>query len=197
MRHAPALLMLLFANIARADGPYIFPSDGFAGMTCDFYDSALRIPWQHGPAGWIDAAGKVKGDVPFAKQDFDFQRTQTTLDVTRALAATADHVPGAIVLRSATPKGGIRLFASREAAANVRPRLDVVTDDGTTASLVPVADTTIDCTTNRSLGVEPGFRVGPKHTAVLRFDLTPAVVAHLRSASLTLTAQKTYAPGAV
>src|SRR5262249_33614648 len=64
-------------------------------------------------------------------------------------------------------------------------------------TLGPVADSTIDCSTTSALGIEAGFRVGPKHAAVLRFDVPAALLANARTAQLDLTALRTYAPGAI
>lgn len=166
-------------------------------MSCDYYDLALGIPWKDSAAAWVDAHGVRKGDAAFATQAFDHARTRIAIDVTTALAASAQHVPGTLVLRSGDSEGGTRLFASREGAAGTRPRLTTTTRDGKTAAWFPVADSTIDCTTSSALGAEPRLRVGPKHAAVLRFDVPAATIAAIQSARLDLVALKTYAPGVV
>lgn len=182
--------------VSASAGRIVLPSDGAGGMMCGYYDFGLRIPWQGGTPRSIDSKGAIDGDAAFATQPFGGVGKSVTLDVTEALLASRRGVPGALLLRAATPAGGTALFASRESKNGRQPRLTVVTKSGATTTATPVADSTIDCTTSNPLGKVPGLWIGPRQSAIVRFELGDSL-ADLRVASLTVELQQTTGSGAI
>ena len=199
MKRNVARAFLAFAAVLLppcvSAGRIVLPSDGPGGMMCHYYDFGLRVPWQGGTPRSIDAKGALDGDAPFASAPFGGVGRSVTLDVTAALRASSRGVPGALLLRTANPTSGTALFASRE-SKDGKPTLTVVTKAGATITATPVADSTIDCTTSNPLGGVPGLWLGPRQSAILRFDLGDSL-ADLRVAKLTVELQQTTSVGAV
>jgi hypothetical protein len=195
---ALAVVALAFATVCASaeDAHFLAPHDGPGGMTCDYYDQSLRIPWQGGAPGWIDARGIANGAAPFAAAPFDQGVERVEFDVTKALAADARRVPGTLLLRGVSARGGRQNFASREDPdERRRPRLTLVLGSGRALVLPAAADTVIDCTSNSSLGRNASFQVGPDRSAVIRFEVPADVSRQIRSAKLELHGVNNYGPG--
>jgi hypothetical protein len=79
------------------------------------------------------------------------------------------------------------VFHSREVAdAELRPRLVLVLQDGTTRRLSPGADTTLDCSTVYSLGSKDTISASADRRLLMRFDLAKLEGVPISKATLEL-----------
>lgn len=191
-------LLCCFAAIAVPDT--FFLSDGAAGPTCANYTGMGHMAWSRAGGDWVDAAGKLYGDHPFATQSVPLGkgRQAEDWDVTELVRAWLDgRYPNAGMLLRVKPggKNGVVDFNSRESPdSSTRPVLKLQWSDGLQSSLSPAADTFLDCTSLSSLGARPTMKVSATQSALLRFDLKKTD-ARLQQAVLTLVTDTRYASG--
>ena len=171
-----AIIVVAGASIARANAvdPRVRLYDGPDGATCRYFNAGARIAWRHPAGDWLDAGGREQGDRPFAAARLD--RTGAgeivQLDVTTLVRQWSKDVAatGALLVGST---GSAAAFASRESTDGAwRPRLRIAYDDRSpTISLLPTADTSLDCSTVSSLGNRPTLGVGDGKHVAMQFDL--------------------------
>jgi hypothetical protein len=171
--------------------------DGPDGTTCHFFNAAARLPWRHKGGDWVDASGRAQGVAAFGAvyvPDLD-KRQSLEIDVTELIKRRAkDGQPWVqLLLRGVPGQGGGQIpIVSREAEDfELRPKLLVQTANGAFAQVAD-ADTTLDCSTHRSLGRAATLSVGGTST-VLRFSLVGWHKTPMSSAKLALsTGNKQY-----
>ncbi len=172
--------------------------DGVAGPTCANYTSMGPMAWSRAGGDWVDAAGKLYGDHPFATQSVPpgTGRQAEDWDVTELVRAWLDgRYPNAGMLLRVKPgvKNGVVDFHSRESPdPSVRPVLKLQWSDGSQSRLSPAADTFLDCTSLSSLGEKPSMKVSGSQSALLRFELK-RTEARLQQAVLYLVSDIRYA----
>jgi len=177
-------------------------SDGEGGATCRYYSLDGRLAWQHAGGDWVDAARGARGPAPFAQTRIQPapapQQLTWSLDALALAWQRGDVPPGAVLLRAVPGSGpGTVNFASREGpVAADAPSLIATWEDGRVEVLAPLADTFLNCTSNRSLGGQPILKVGPEEMGLLVFPWKPAQAAKLRALSLRLTSPLQYGAGA-
>jgi hypothetical protein len=195
-----ALLVLLLSPIAIASDPRVQLYDGRDGATCKYFNSGAALPWRNALGDWRDANGQPQGESPFARAEVASSSEPRAVewDVTTLVRGWADGTyPNSGFLLA--PVDGARpvAFASRESnRSELRPRLKVEFSDAPPRSLLAIADTTLDCSTRRSLGSSGELSVGAGARAAIQFDLggvqghavTKAILemAALRSAEATV-----------
>jgi hypothetical protein len=199
-RVVAAFLGLLLSPIAIASDPRVQLFDGRDGVTCKYFNAGAAIPWRNALGDWRDAIGQAQGDSPFARADVapSSDRHSVEWDVTALVRGWADGIyPNSGFLLA--PVDGARpvAFASRKAdASELRPRLQLEFADAPPKVLRPIADTTVDCSTRRSLGANAELSVGAGARAAIQFDpatvrgqtITKAILemTALRSAGVTI-----------
>ena len=179
---------------ALADNEIIPLYDGPGGASCQYFNVAGRVRWEHKNGDWKDAQGVAQGATPFATASIEATNTSRVIewDVT-ALARKWMSGPGAnsgLLLGTVPGQArGVVFFQSRETdRVDSRPRLLLEFADGSTQSLGPSADAHLDCTTVQSLGQDKQLHAGPDTSVVMRFALpSPTAAAELRRATLQLT----------
>jgi hypothetical protein len=83
---------------------------------------------------------------------------------------------------------GVAVFHSRESPLEgARPRLKVLLRDQTIRALVPVADTTLDCSTYRSIGEQSTISAAVDRMLLIGFDLASLRDLAIAKATLELT----------
>lgn len=181
--------MLLCAGSAHA----AVLNDGAGGATCLHYSIEGLLGWQHRGGDWVDATLRAQGPAPFAQARLPLQATREevtlSLDALGQAWQRGDVEPGTLMLRP-VPNGstGIVDFASREMpGAKDAPSLVAVWSDGKIETTGPIADTFLNCTSLRSLGNQPIFKVSPDDVGLLVFAWKPAPGRTLRSLTLRLT----------
>lgn len=192
---ALALALGLAAPPGLAESPQL--SDGKDGVTCRHYHAAGRLAWQRTKGDWADAKGEPYGTEPYGIADVAPARAGqvVTLDVTPLVREWAEkrHPNSGVFLRALEGNGTV-VFHSRETPeAALRPALEIEWADGRRERLAPVADTFLDCSTHRSLGMLTGFRVSQDLSALLLFELPEESDGQVAQAQLTLQAHKHYA----
>ncbi len=192
------LLALVVAASAGASDPRLTLYDGVDGATCKYFNAGGLIAWQNPLGDWRDADGQAQGRTPFAQAAVKAaSETQAIAwDVTSLVRGWASGAyPNSGLLLA--PVGGGRpvAFSSREAdEQSSRPRLRVELSGGTQPSiLLPVADTTLDCSTARALGIQNELRVGAGARAAIQFDLSKLEGEQIRQATLEMTALRSAA----
>lgn len=177
-------------------------TDDEAGVTCDYHLAGVRAPWLHRGGDWVDAAGAEQGERPFAVATIANAGRGETVewDVTTLVRQWFAQRRGAgfAMLRAVRGKaGGVVDFASRESdEAARRPLLSVEWSDGTVWRGAPSADTTIDCSTRKSLGALATIRVGGRASSLLAFPLADAGGRNVERATLRLGVARTFGKGA-
>lgn len=191
-------LLLLVVEPVLASLPL---TDGPEGMTCAFHMASVRASWAQRGGDWSDASYEPYGDRPISSASIvpgsGPQRIE--LDVTSLAKEWAEgQLPlGAVFLRPIEGREGVVNFGSREnSAVDTRPRLVVEWDTGDTVILEAIADTSINCTTIRSLGSGPSISVGGNSSAILVFPFTAERKRMVIRAKLLLTSSKQWGRGA-
>lgn len=176
--------------------PAFVLSDDDAGPTCAYYTTVGHLAWSREGGDWIDAHGQLHGPKPFDSQAVALagqERLEVQWDATALVRAWSQGEPNAGMLLRAEQSGlkGGAQFHSRESADPVaRPQLTLHWAGKPPVSLVPVADSFLDCTAGRSLGARPDLRVSNSQSAWLRFDLGGLQREQLERATLRLTSDK-------
>ena len=178
-----ALACATLALARSAPGASIDPRlrlfDGPDGATCEYFNVGARLPWRHKLGDWRDAEGRPQGDQPYAVARIEAGAPGGVVqwDVTKLVRQWSEAAApiGAMVL------GFVRdlprataTFSSREASdERLRPRLVIRFADGSAgqATILPVSDMALDCSTVSSLGNLPTLRTGDRQTSALEFDL--------------------------
>lgn len=191
-RCAGPFLAALAATALAATDPRDALFDGVDGATCRFFNAGAQVPWQQPLGDWTDAAGVVYGGDAFASATLVAgpAPAAVTWDVTRLVRSwlAPGAPPPGVLLAPLLPQGRAE-FASRESPlVEYRPRL-AVTIAGTAdrITLAPLADTTLDCSTRRSRGLQPVLQIGASLHGALQFDLAPLTGLRIARASLELT----------
>ena len=195
---------IAFAPCIGLGSPIAHPplTDSRAGMTCGSHFAAVGAEWMRRGGDWSDAKGTPYGEVPFASASIRPTSTRQLIewDVT-ALArewASGKEPVGALFLRSLSrPNSGVVNFASRENPDEAaHPSLVIEWDNGERSSLTAAADTSINCTTIRSLGAGSTVSVGGSDASALVFPFKSDGKRQVRSAKLVLTSDKQWGRGA-
>ena len=192
------LLFLSWAAIAAARVPL---DDGEKGMTCDFHFAAIRANWLNRGGDWLDAQATQQGDAPFARNAIgSSSKTQSVdWDVTGlANKWNSDFSPpGAILLRQLPgSRNGVINLRSREYSDPAEhPFLSIEWNNGDRERLPAAADTTINCTTTKSLGNNSTLKVGGHENIALVFPFEPRPGQTVEKASLQLHSYKQWHGG--
>ena len=186
------------AAIAVPDS-FLLSDDG-VGPTCANYTGMGHMAWSRAGGDWIDAAGLAYGDQAFATQPVPLGKGRLVedWDVTELVRGWLEgryHNAGMLLRVKPGGKNGVVDFHSRESPdTGARPLLKLKWSDGSQTSLLPVADTNLDCTSLSSLGAKPNMKVSASQSALLRFALKHSD-ARLQQAVLYLVTDKQYAGG--
>lgn len=201
LRHALTLVACLASGSAAiAVSDTFLLGDGAVGPTCTNYTGMGHMAWSRAGGDWVDAAGKLHGEQPFATQSVPLGKGRQIedWDVTELVRGWLDgRYANAGMLLRAKPggKNGVVNFNSRESPdASARPVLKLHWSDGSQTRLSPAADTFLDCTSLSSLGAMPIVKVSASQSALLRFELKKSE-ARLQQAVLTLVSDTRYATG--
>jgi len=148
-----AAVCAAIATVAYAAAPASAPAervsqDWTEDATRTYYNAALKLPWGATMGTWRDRTGAAQGTLPFASTPVVDRASEQVVqwDVTSLVRANrADMMVRRV--------GGTNIkFHSGEAAdAAKRPRL-VVWKDGQVYRYAPTADTSLNSTTDSSLG---------------------------------------------
>lgn len=176
-------------------------SDGPEGMTCSFHMANVRANWLQRGGDWSDAAHAPYGELSISSVSIVPSSSRQTIefDVTTLAKewAAGEQPAGAIFLRAQPGRDGVVSFASRESDdARVRPELIIEWVGEKSVKSAPTADTTINCTTIKSLGDRPTISVGGGANAVLVFPFEPVPGRNIVSARLILVSEKQWGRGA-
>jgi len=177
-------------------------SDGPGGITCDYHLAAARARWNKRGGDWIDLRATPGGNAPFANASVrrnSHGAQLVTWEVTALVRSwLMSNAPvSAFMLRPLQGAAtGSANFRSREFSdTSQRPTLHLSWTDGTDTVLTPAADTSINCTTVKSLGSETSLSVGGNDIGVLIFDLPARNNSSLASATLKLFSFKEWGNG--
>jgi hypothetical protein len=171
-------------------------------MTCEYHFAAVGAEWMRRGGDWSDAKGTPYGEAPFASASIrpTSARQLIEWDVSTLVRewASGKEPAGALFLRPLSKSSsGVVNFASREnPGEGVHPSLIIEWDNGERAKLTAETDTSINCTTIRSLGAGSTFSVGGNDSAVLVFPFKSDGKRQARSAKLVLTSDKQWGRGA-
>jgi hypothetical protein len=177
-------------------------SDDAGGAGCQYYSIHGRLAWQHKGGDWVDAAARPQGPAAFAQARVQpsgaAQALTWDLDTLAQAWQRGELQAGTVMLRVVPGgAGGIVDFASRETTRTAdAPSLVAVWDDGQVQTVAPSADTTLNCTTERSLGGQPIVKVSPDEAGLLAFAWKAAPGRKLRSLTLRMTSTMQYGNGA-
>ncbi len=178
---------------AAASAPRLLLYDGNDGATCTYFNAGGRIAWRHALGDWIDADGQLQGEKPFAEAVVEAgpERRVIQWDLTRLvrgwLAGTYPNT-GILLAASGAPSGAAAFFSRDANSERLGPRLTVrLAGAAQPKTLVPAADTWLDCSTRRSLGAQPELHVGPASHTAMQFDLAALAGRSILRASLELT----------
>lgn len=175
-------------------------TDGPDGITCQFHYAAVQAEWSRRGGDWLDADGVRHGGRPFASFPVPRAKGRQAIRIDVTEAVNIRPMGGryiALMLRALpdAPEGAAN-FASREHSdEQARPLLAVTWIDGRTAELAPVADTSINCTTIRSLGDRDTISIGGNDSLVLVFHVGGAAEYPVESAVLSLTTDRQWGNG--
>ncbi len=168
-----------------------FASLSDSTATCDYFDKAAKLRWQHRQGDWLDAKGVAQGAAPFAQtpvKDTDKSRL-VSWDVTRLAQGWLDNsIPNTGMLIRPVPGmgGGTIVFHSREAdEIKLRPTLMLTFADGKSDFLFPLADSFLNCSTVAPLGGDKRIKAGSDDNLVILFEL-PANAKNRKLAQATL-----------
>ncbi|MBD59158.1 MAG: hypothetical protein CL808_03420 [Citromicrobium sp.] len=190
-----AALVALGTAPAGAQPPL---TDGPAGMTCQFHFSAAGAAWRSPGGDWRDAGGALQGEQAYAAAGITSspQTKELAFDLSPLVQewSTGLGLPGAILIRQ-LPGGsgpGARLYSRESAEPGTRPVLELALAGGQRQRIEPEADTTLNCTTRKSLGGQTTVQAGGGNAAVLVFPLDDVDLAAVTGATLRLRVAKVW-----
>lgn len=195
LRFAPIVVTFTVVSVCLAEE--VIPLyDGPSGATCDYYNTAARIPWKTRGGDWIDAKGKQDGPEPYAERVIAQEASAVPVqwDVTELVRRWLEQPSsngGLLVQAIPATRSGVVNFYSRESSEPAyHPRLRITFTDRTEKEIPPAADTSLHCSTNKSLGKMEILRIGGGYRSLLYFDMRPVAAASgLQRAVLELTKQ--------
>ena len=177
---------------AAADWPVL--SDAAGGVTCGFFNAGARLAWERPGGDWLDASGERFGPKPFASAPVAQADEFVSWDLSHLARRWTDgsSPPGVVILRAdPSSRSSSSTFDSREAPSpGNAPTLALRWDDGQKQRLSPSVDTYLNCTTIRSLGEGPTFKVGDGNTGLLAFPLSVRPGRSIAEATLTARSAK-------
>ena len=149
--------------------------DGSGGVTCEYFDKALGIPWMNRGGDWIDANGAQQGgrSIATVRVPAVHSPSPVEFEVTDALvgSVSAARFSGFVVSGLG---GGEVVIASREhVESRFHPELTLSDASGRTVHLSPSADTFTNCSSNSSLGTQQILRAGAEQAILLDFNVSP------------------------
>lgn len=174
-RFAPVVATFAVVSVCLA-GEVIPLYDGPSGATCIYYNAAARIPWKTRGGDWIDAKGAPDGPEPYTERMIAHEARAVPVqwDVTELVRRWLEQPSsnrGLLVQTLPATRSGVVNFYSREGPEpSFRPRLRVTFSDGNEKNILPSADTSLHCSTNKSLGKMELLRIGGGHRTLLYFD---------------------------
>lgn len=178
--------------------------DGPSGATCDYYNAAARIPWKTRGGDWIDNKGVPDGTAPYAERIIAHETRAVPVqwNVTQLVRHWLEQPSsnqGLLLQAIPASRSGVVNFYSRESPEpSFRPRLWITFSSGEEKNIMPSADTSLHCSTNKSLGTMEWLRIGGGYRALLYFDTRQiSAAASLQRAVLELTKQAEGQTGAV
>jgi hypothetical protein len=186
---------LISASQAAGGAGEILPLyDGPGGVTCQYFNAAVRVPWRNRLGDWKDANGQEQGTAPFAQATVrDLDEVQVVeWDVTQLVGGWLNgaYQNGGLLIAAARDRQpGAAHFFSREADdPSSRPALLLEFADETRQSIVPSADANLSCSTAKALGKDKLIKAWKDGTILIRFELGPSKgTSPLRKATLRLT----------
>lgn len=193
--------LLLLCSLLPGGGSLAYGAppltDGRMGLTCDYYFRGALATWSNRGADWVDADGAAQGNLPFAELFIDpgSENVPLDLDVSGVLPGwrSAPESAGLILLRalSGSRGNGVK-FRSRESSPDgaQAPILTLKMRDGSSKRLSVTADTTLNCTTRKSMGSRSTFDVGGNNKASLVFAAGGVDWNSVQALSLTLVPAK-------
>lgn len=186
LRRAALLVALLVAGLAPgrpAPAQPVQPAQWQESATRDYYDSELRLRWQHPLGDWDDARGRPQGNQPFATASGT--RGETLLPVRFDVTEMVRRHGADFRINGA---GSPARFFSREALEG--PPTLLVTRRGRTQTVPASADTFIDNSTVKAMGKQP--YLDSRFGMLLRFPV-PADPS-IERAELVLTSTRRWGP---
>lgn len=176
-------------------------TDGAGGMTCSFHIAGARATWMKRGGDWSDAENIPYGNEAISTIRITPNSGRQTIELDVSTLANewmAGALPtGAIFLRPLAGREGVVAFSSREHPdISARPVLIVEWIGGERSEFHPTADTTINCTTIKSLGASATVSVGGNASAVFVFPFNGDKKRGIRSARVVLTSEKQWGRGA-
>lgn len=165
-------------------------NDGPNGVTCANYSLAGRLAWQRRLGDWLDRNGEKHGEAEFGLATAGRANLSDgiRIDVTplARMWLSGERANTGVLLRSLAGQG-IMVFQSREHEKGPGPLLELEWSDRASSRHGALADTTLDCSTFRSIGRSQTIRVGPDKNALIVFDLPPGDAEALASATIVLS----------
>jgi Disaggregatase related repeat len=191
---AMVAMTLVAACPVRAEDEVMALYDGPGGATCQYFNVAGRVKWEHKNGDWKDAAGIAQGPAPFASATIEATNRSRLIewDVT-ALAQKwlrgASANDGLLLATVPGQARGVVVFQSRESdVPEARPHLVLEFTDGSSQTAVASADVHLDCTTVQSFGQDKQMNAGPDTPLAMRFVVPPSrKSADVRRATLRLS----------
>ena len=185
------VLFTMFAANSSAQPRPLY--DGADGATCDYFNLGARIAWRHKQGDWRDALGSEQGNVSFA------QTLVRSGDTNRAVRWNVTSlVQGWLV--GAYPNAGMLIAgvrgpargppcstAAKRRTRSFARRLVIELPDRTTRRLVPIADTTLACSTVYSIGSQDTLTAGDDRKLLIQFDLDALKGSRIAKATLEMT----------
>jgi hypothetical protein len=172
-----SLAVFAFAVVSVCLAEEIIPLyDGPSGATCDYYNAAALIPWKRRGGDWIDSRGKPEGFEPYAERKIAHENRIVSVqwDVTelvqRWLEQPSSNRGLLVQAIPATPSGVIDFYSREGPEPSLRPRLRITFSGGGEKDIPPTADTSLHCSTNKSLGKMEFLRIGGGYRTLLYFD---------------------------
>lgn len=188
--------MLPFCAAAR---PVI--SDAVGGITCKNFLDAAGLAWQRRGGDWLDAESKAFGAVAYAEVSVlrGGIGQVVRIDATDLVRAWSNGVEPAgamfLALQPSSQSGSVRFHSRESSEQAMRPRLVIEQADGRELVLEPTADSTLNCTTSKSLGRSKVIAVGSGVNTILAFSYPRERRLDVKRAELILTVQKQYGAG--
>lgn len=172
---ARALTVLLLSSVQASAARFVF-HDRDDGISCAYFDVGLKVTWPRGKPDSVDVDAVVDGPRPYATVQIrtDDSRRVIRMDVTAlVLEWVSGRYPNdGLLVQMRT--GSYLEFNSREDVdRQLRPQL-ALTFAGDRYRLVePVADASLDCTSDMGLGLRPKLLLKGSSALAMRFDLAP------------------------
>lgn len=165
-------------------------NDGPNGVTCANFSLAGRLAWQRRLGDWVDRNGEKHGEAEFGLAQGGRANLSDgiRIDITplARMWLAGERPNTGVLLRSLTGQG-IMVFQSREHKEGLGPVLELEWDERPPSRHRVLADTTLDCSTFRSVGAGQTIRVGPDNNALIVFDLPNGEAKVLTRATIVLT----------